>query len=208
MPPGPERWAERYAAGDTPWDLGKPHPELVRRLAAGQLSPPPGGRALVPGCGRGHDAGALAQAGWKVVAIDVVDGLAREVGPRLERHGGRFVAGDALAWEPPAPFHLLFEHTFFCALDPSERPRYGAMARRALAPGGLLVAVVFPCGKPASAGGPPYGFTPADLEEVLGPEFVRLRDEPCRHRARDVWDERWTQWVRRPVPAGGSAASA
>ncbi|MEL6712741.1 MAG: hypothetical protein AAFP86_03160, partial [Planctomycetota bacterium] len=61
-------WADRYRAGDTPWDIGGPHPELSIRLQDGRLAPPEPGesRALVPGAGRGHDAIALARRGWQV----------------------------------------------------------------------------------------------------------------------------------------------
>jgi SAM-dependent methyltransferase len=60
-------WQARYDTADTPWDLGEPAPALLEWL---KMNPGQGRRALVPGCGRGHDALALAQAGWGVVAVD------------------------------------------------------------------------------------------------------------------------------------------
>ena len=79
-------WAAHYAAANTPWDLGGPHPELSQRLSDGDLAPPrDGARALVPGCGHGHDALALARRGWVVTAVDLVADLAETLGKELAR---------------------------------------------------------------------------------------------------------------------------
>lgn len=192
---GPESdWAARYAAANTPWDLGGPHPELAARLdrlvpLGGTAGP---GRACVPGCGRGHDARLLAAAGWEVTAVDVVPELQRFFPPEFH---GRFLATDALALIAP-PFDLLWEHTFFCALEPEQRPRYGAMARRLLRPGGLLAALVFPVGKEPGQG-PPYAMSTAALAEALGPEFRLLRDHAARHPGPGrLWGERWAEFQR------------
>ncbi|RMH00996.1 MAG: methyltransferase domain-containing protein [Planctomycetota bacterium] len=191
-------WRRRYREGHTPWDLGRAHPELVRRLAAGELRPPrPGARALVPGCGRGWDAAALAEAGWQVTAADVVEEL-REAVEALLGSGGGFLARDVLEPTfPEQPFDLLFDHTFFCALQPRRRPDFGRLARRAVAPGGLLVSLVFPLDRPAAEGGPPFGMCPADLRAALGPEFVLETDEPVPGRfGGRAWDSRWCRFRR------------
>ncbi|WP_420631487.1 class I SAM-dependent methyltransferase [Candidatus Leptofilum sp.] len=62
-----ERFTERYANGEVPWDDALPPPE-VQALAS---SLPPG-RALDLGCGYGRTAIYLAQNGWRVDAIDFV----------------------------------------------------------------------------------------------------------------------------------------
>lgn len=193
-------WVARYRERHTPWDCGGAHPELVRRLAAGEeaLRPAAGrDRALVPGCGRGWDAIALAEAGWRVTAIDLVGDLGPLVTPRLAPAGGRFVEGDALLFEDEEPYHLVFEHTFFCTLPPPERPRWGELVRRCLAPGGHLAALVFPVGRPAELGGPPFGIETEDLVEALGEGFVLLEEGPVRARVeRREWGERWALWRR------------
>ncbi len=190
-------WKKRYEMRDTPWDLGKPHPELSMRLERGLTTPPfPGARALVPGCGHGHDALALARAGWSVTAIDLVPQLHREVGTRLEPYGGTFILGNALSLDAE-PFQLLWEHTFFCALDPDQRSAWGAMAARLIAPGGHLEALVFPVDKPLSSGGPPWSISAADLAHSLGAAFTAGGDEPvtCAVEERR-WEERFA-WFRR-----------
>ncbi len=201
-PPSPtERWSQRYAEGHTPWDLGAAHPELAARIRTREedlLPPFEGARALVPGCGRAHDALALAQIGWEVHALDLVADLAPLVRPRLERHGGSFHVVDALGFHAEPRFQLVFDHTFFCALPLPRRPAYGAAAARWLAPGGRLCAVVFPIGREASLG-PPWGMTTEDLASALGSAF-RLEHEDPIHSSPPgrAWPERWAVFTRLP----------
>lgn len=169
---GPDDWSIHYRNGVTPWDLGEAHPELVRRLSS--LGTP--GTAIVPGAGRGHDAAALAAAGWRVTAID----YAPEVAALLEAavgHEGRVVTGDAFDFAPPQPVDLLFDHTFFCTLPPEARAGFGVWAREAVKPGGRLASVVFPIDRPATATCSTFA------SRVTPPCSVRLRQHQCwRHR--------------------------
>lgn len=191
-------WRGRYRSGDTPWHVEGGHPELAERLAGGELGLVPGARAYVPGCGRGHDALLLSRAGAHVTAVDLIDELAPLLAGALERHGGRFIVADALAFTPEPRADLLFEHTFFCAIPPERRADYGAMARRALLPGGRLFALVFPIGRPPELGGPPHAVTTAELARALGDEFELVLDEPVRQRlATRPWEERWASFRRR-----------
>ncbi|MEL7170812.1 MAG: tetratricopeptide repeat protein, partial [Bacteroidota bacterium] len=94
------------------------------------------------------DAIALARRGWQVTALDVVPSLAAEMGAELERLGGEYVVGDALRLEGE-PFDLVWDHTFFCAIDPGSRAPWGQRVRDLVVPGGRYTALVFPVGKPA-----------------------------------------------------------
>jgi SAM-dependent methyltransferase len=193
-------WAARYAAADTPWDLGGAHPELSQRLSDGSLAPPrEGARGLVPGCGRGHDALALARRGWHVTAIDLVANLGETPARELARRGGRFLQVDALTVDAGAegPFDLVWDHTFFCALPPLSRAAWGTCAASLVAPDGRYVALVFPCGKAASEGGPPFGMTTEDVTQALGPAFELEDDRPvARSVARRTWPERIASFRR------------
>lgn len=186
-------WAARYADGDTPWDKGQAHPELQRRIDLGELDPEGAGRALVPGCGRGHDAAALARAGWQVTALDVVDALLPDNREQIESAGGRVVIADALSFGEgqPAAFELFFEHTFLCAIHPSERTQWATLVRRSLVPDGRLAHVIFPADKPANQGGPPHGTPPDAVRELLGEALAEVLVEPAKKRARDTWEEFW-----------------
>lgn len=183
---GREDWSAHYRDGVTPWDLARAHPELVKRLPS--LGAP--GTAVVPGAGRGHDASALAAAGWRVTAIDYapeVAGLLREAVGRE----GAVVTGDVFDFTPPEPADLLFDHTFFCTLAPDERPAFGAWADEVIAPGGRLVSVVFPIGRPATEPTPPFPMTVDSLAEALTTRFTLEIDAPADSAGR-IWGTRWT----------------
>lgn len=173
-PHEPVDWAQRYRDEHTPWDRGRAHGELAARIASGQLAlPSAGARAYVPGCGRGHDAIALARAGWRVTAVDVVADLAEDLRAQLEPLGGEFHVGDALA-PPGGPFELVWEHTFLCAIRPDQRAAWAAMVRDSLVSGGLFAVLIFPADKPVEAGGPPWGYDVERLREWLGEELELL----------------------------------
>lgn len=185
-------WGERYRIENTPWDLGCAHPTLTARLVSGELAPPhAGARALVPGCGRAHDALALANAGWRVTAADLVEALRPTVEPRLAPFGGEFVSGDVLAMQFSEPFDLVWEHTFFCAIDPDQRAAYGALMARAVKPGGRIAAMLFPLDRPESLGGPPWRIDERIYETALGAAFERESLEPAVARTGGrEWQER------------------
>lgn len=196
-------WAARYAQDDTPWDLGGPHPELARILAAGELAPRPGhDRALVPGCGNGHDALALAAAGWRVTALDCVEGVSARLAAGLAERGGELVITDALQFDGEHAFHLVWDHTFFCAIDPSLRSAWGAMVGRSLDPDGEVVALVFPGNKPVEDGGPPHVFDASIMGTVLGAQFELVGSAPVEAGvASRSWSESTARFRR--ITAGG-----
>ncbi|MCP3919128.1 MAG: methyltransferase domain-containing protein [bacterium] len=191
-------WEARYADRTTPWDLGCPHPELERRIATGELAAPgPGARALVPGCGRGYDACALARAGWSVVGLDYVPELEPLLAWKFAGLEARLVLGDALAYSDPEPFELVWDHTFLSAIDPEDHVRYGALVRACLVEDGRFVSLIFPADKPVDFGGPPFGFDADTIQAILGDGFGRTEDGPVRERVtRPRWGERYASFVR------------
>src|SRR3569832_2570416 len=71
----PPIWERLYQRGETGWDQGGPSPGLVDFLTERKYPP---GRVLVPGAGRGHDARALAKAGFGVTGIDAAGRAVRQ----------------------------------------------------------------------------------------------------------------------------------
>lgn len=165
-------WNARYAEGDTPWDKGSAHPVLSDSPARGLLS----GRILVPGCGTGHDARALAASGHDVTGLDISPlalAAAKSAPGNVE-----YVLGSL--FELPARMHGafdgVFEHTCFCAIDPGRRADYVAAIASALRPGGCLLAVFFL--DPGNGGdGPPFGCTRDEIESLFCPFFRVMREE-------------------------------
>lgn len=189
-----EAWNRRYEDGDTPWDMGEANPLLVERLAEDlTLGLGMVGTALVPGCGRGWDAAALAGSGWRVIAMDLAPVAVGHARALLEPLEGTASVADAFEWDEPT--NLLFDHTFFCALPPPNRPRFGDLARRVVAPGGRVISIVFPLDRPPSEG-PPYTMSADDVSAVLGPDFDVAEIGPARMIGHRSWTHRWVGWSR------------
>jgi SAM-dependent methyltransferase len=155
-----------------------------------------GRRALVPGCGLGHDAEALALAGWAVTAVDYAAELEPLVRGRFGPLGCRFVAENALTFNDEEPYDLLFDHTFFCAIDPEDRPVFGELARRLLRSGGRVGSIVYPAGKDLASGGPPWGMSTVELAGALGSGFHQVEDQPVVLCGHPSWNERWALFAR------------
>jgi len=191
----PESWDDHYRNLETPWDLGGPQPLLIEALT-GPLAG--GGTALVPGCGRGYDAEALAGAGWSTLGIDLSPHALEFA--NAHHPTARFVEGDALdaalvLEQLGGPVDLVWDHTFFCALSPILRPAFGDLCRAVVRPGGLVASAVFPIGRDLADGGPPYGMVVEDLDEALE-GFSRVSLGPEVHLDRRPWAYRLGLWHR------------
>ncbi len=164
-------WERRYQEGSTRWDLGQAAPGLRALLASDQA--PAAGRAMVLGAGRGHDALLLARHGFLVTAVDFAPSAIRAIAEQataanlsitlLERDIFDLVP----AWA--GQFDYVIEHTCFCAIDPNLRPAYAKLAADLLVPGGELLAIFFTHSR---GGGPPFGVTPHELQDIFSPYFA------------------------------------
>jgi SAM-dependent methyltransferase len=166
-------WESRYQSHDMPWEKGEPSPGLVDFLAAHPRLDR--GTVLVPGCGTGHDARAWAAAGFEVTGYDLAPS-AIEISRQKTAAAGleaEFVQGDFLADTPVRPFDWLFEHTLFCAIDPSRREDYVRAALRWLKPGGQYLAVNYLI---PDKDGPPFGTTRAELWDWFSPGFELIEE--------------------------------
>ncbi len=161
----PTDWEERYRTGETPWDKGAPHPELVDFVRAHPLD----GVVLVPGCGYGFDVRAISRTENKVLGIDIAPSAIRgaETFPKVAHE--RYELADFFEIGSRENFDWIFEHTCFCAIDPSQRADYAAAARNALKGGGKLLAIFYL--DPGSDVGPPFGVTIAELDTLFGKSF-------------------------------------
>lgn len=164
-PQSSDGWRRCWEQGVTPWDLGEPTPAVVKLVQSGTL---PAGSVLVPGCGGGYDAVALSGGGRSVVGLDVCDAVIQRARQRSSASPDvAFTHADFFTWAPPEPFHLIFDYTFFCALDPSLRPAWAARMDELLRPDGELITLMYLPQDQDS--GPPYNTTVLDYEEVLNP---------------------------------------
>lgn len=179
------RWEHKYAVGSDGWELGRAAPPLARLLAERPLSAhrtgaepgaPP--RVLVPGCGRGHEARLLCEAGAEVVAVDIAPTAVAATRRLAEEEGLRITALEldvlALPEEHEGRYDLFVEHCCFCAIDPARRDDYVEAAARALRPGGRLIGLFYCHDYP---GGPPFGSSTDEIRARFGRRFTLLTEE-------------------------------
>ncbi len=159
-------WNARYLEKDTPWDKGYATP-VLDEIHARHPGLPSERKVVVPGCGPGHEARWLASHGAYTTGLDISP-LAVGQAQALDPGGSvKFAVADFL--DPATPFRgsfdQLWEHTCFCALDPSMREAYVAAARNILQPGGLIVGIFFINPEmEVGENGPPFGIKGVALE--------------------------------------------
>lgn len=173
-------WNDRYLADDFPWDLGRPAP-ILSALAAEELTTPC--RVIVPGCGRGWDVEALAEAGHDAVGLDVAPAAIEQARARLAKRGAlagaaEFRVGDVLKDAGEQAFDAWVEHTCYCIFAPGETAPYVEAAARALRPGGVLFGAFLDF----EGGGPPWGTNAAAVRADFEKHFVVERLERVRWR--------------------------
>jgi SAM-dependent methyltransferase len=161
-------WENLYQTKEMPWEKGAPSPGLVDFLSSHRNLP--GETVCVPGCGTGHDVREFAKVGFRTYGYDIAPS-AIQLGREKTQSAGlkaEFRQLDFLRAEPPFPFDWLFEHTLFCAINPSERDTYTQAVLRWLKPGGHYLAVNYLI---PDRDGPPFGTTRAELWQRFSAHF-------------------------------------
>ncbi len=176
-PASPDAWDARYRDGHTPWERGRPPPDLLELLEA------LGGTTLcvlVPGAGHGTDAVAWAAAGHEVTAIDHAPRAVERCRARARamQRPLRALLADVL--DLPADLHgafdVVWEQTCLCALPPSARRSYACSMAKALKPGGRLYGLFWDHGR---SGGPPYNVSEACVRSAFDDVFDVLSVRPA-----------------------------
>ena len=167
-------WQGIYDEGPPRFDLKGPSAPFVDWLEANQ---PPAGRAIVPGCGFGHDVLELARRGWDAVGVDFADTPVQSGRAAAAKAGlaakATFVQQDVLTLDQPAEYDLLFEQTCYCAIEPHRRDEYVRFAARVVKPAGTLVFVVFPVD--GRSGGPPFNIGVEEVPLRFAADFDLVR---------------------------------
>jgi SAM-dependent methyltransferase len=188
-------WHQRYATGETGWDLGGPSTPLkayIDRLTDKSL------RILIPGGGRAWEAEYAHRRGFaNVFVIDLTDAPLHDLLARCpDFPREHFLVGDFFRHE--GRYDLILEQTFFCAIDPALRAGYVEHMHRLLKPGGRLVGVLF--NDALNADRPPFGGFRADYLPLFQRWFADVSLEPCRNSiAPRAGRELWLRAVK-PMP--------
>lgn len=171
-------WNERYLSEDTPWEKGRPAPPLLELLERKGAEIWGSGTVLVPGCGTGHDVRALAAAGQQVLGLDLAEEAIGKANTHPKSGNEEFEKGDFLdpSWQAGKSFSAIWEHTCFCAINPTCRQAYAEACANLIPAGGHLVGVFFlTAQEPGHEGeGPPFNSTIPDLDARFGPWFERI----------------------------------
>ncbi|HEY1123944.1 MAG TPA: methyltransferase domain-containing protein [Haloferula sp.] len=169
-------WDERWRQGDTPWEKGYAAPPLSEYLESGATELYRARRVLVPGCGSGHDVRELSRQGIGATGLDLSAAAVDRA--RQETAVGRedYLCGDLFEsdWRIGREFDAVWEHTCFCAIDPSMRPAYVKAMAEILPVGGHLVGVFFltPWDPGETEQGPPFGASREEIESLFAPWFA------------------------------------
>lgn len=168
-------WDETYRKGEIFWDKGAPSPPMRQYLTRH----PARGRALVPGCGHGHEVALAMEHGLDAVGLDIAPTGIAEARALYPEIAERFIVGDLFN---PAPelrgvFDVILEHTCMSGLPPALRASYRAGIDLTLRPGGLLIGVWYinPDLDPGEQG-PPFPFSIPDLTALFADSYEIVAD--------------------------------
>jgi len=130
---------------------------------------------FIPGCGNAYEAAFLVQMGFtNITLLDISSVLTAELKKTFSDTQINIITADF--FEHSGQYDLILEQTFFCALHPSQRSAYVEKMNRLLKPGGRLVGVLF---NKEFTGGPPFGGTKKEYEQLLGVHFSIKKMELC-----------------------------
>ncbi len=180
-----QHWDAVYAtkpADTVSWFQEWPDTSLRLLTPAGD----PAGAVIDVGAGRSPLAGALLTTGWSdVTVLDVsAQALEQVVGHLAEHRDALTVTvADLLTWTPPRAYQLWHDRAVFHFLvDPADRDRYLATARRAVAPRGALVLGTFgPDGPTSCSGLPTARYDAPTLAGQFAPDFALEHFESEQH---------------------------
>ncbi len=187
----PDFWETRYVNGVMPWDAGKVPRALLDFVPTLKV----GTRVLVPGCGSAYEAYFMAENGLDVLAIDFSQAAVEEARKHLGCFPHIIQLADFFEFDFQAPYDVVYERAFLCALPPKMWDRYAERIAQIVKPGGLLAGFFYFADTPR---GPPFGISVKRLDALLSPGFEPVAD-------REVNDslplfegkERWQEWRRR-----------
>ncbi|ORY53627.1 S-adenosyl-L-methionine-dependent methyltransferase [Rhizoclosmatium globosum] len=176
-------WEAAWTNNRTGWDLGGPTPALLSLLRSHQSDLFPSQQeaftVLIPGVGRGYDVVAFAAKpgvkaiGWiSAKPLGVTEAKKELARANLSTDRAEVILADFFEYTS-APFNVVFDHTFLCAIHPSLRKQWGAKMAELTKKDGYLICYMFPLREP-DENGPPYALSIELYLELLGESFERV----------------------------------
>jgi SAM-dependent methyltransferase len=168
-------WNHRYLQGETGWDIGyvsTPLKEYFDQLEAKDL------KILIPGGGNSYEAEYLFELGFTNVHVLDISVVALQ---SFQKRVPDFPSEKLLCqdfFELEDTFDLIIEQTFFCALNPSERPRYVSKMHSLLKENGKLAGLLFNI--PLHDDRPPFGGNEEAYRNLFSEKFnIKVMETAC-----------------------------
>ncbi len=169
-----KRFKQRYEAGDTPWDIGKPDFNLIQTVTTTPIKPC---KALDIGCGTGDNAIWLSQQKFHVLGIDASEIAIEKAEQKALTANAKstFRVSDILTSDVEgAPFGFAFDRGCFHALSSDkERKRFAEKVSVQLEKDGLWLSLLGNADEERHAPGPPQR-TARDIVNAVEPYFEIL----------------------------------
>ena len=167
-------WNDRYLQGQTGWDIHQVSPPLQAYFD--QL-PRKNDAILIPGCGNSYEAEYLLKQGFTdITLLDISPALTDNLRKKFQPLPPALQLITADFFDHEGQYDLIIEQTFFCALDPAQRPAYVEKTYNLLRRGGRLAGLLF---DRDFVGGPPYGGHKEEYQQLLEKRFRIKTLTPC-----------------------------
>ncbi|KAK2463812.1 hypothetical protein APHAL10511_004117 [Amanita phalloides] len=184
----PMTWDLAWKSGVTPWNKVASHPALCEAVEESGIEFPRGRdkRALVPGCGEGHDVIYIASTlGLNTTGVDIsqtaIERAISIASANLD------VPHDVVSYKVENFFDLrpqtdadhydlIYDYTFFVVLHPSQRSEWGRQMAALVKQGGYLITVLFPM-EPKRDTGLPWYVRQEDYDGPLANAFEKVLDK-------------------------------
>jgi len=165
-------WSNRYLQNQTGWGIGYSSTPLKEFMLTEKDKT---ASILIPGCGNAYEAESLLAMGFTdITLLDISYVLTDELKKKFINKQITIITGDFFNHD--GQYDLILEQTFFCAIHPSQRQVYVEQMNRLLKPGGKLVGVLF---NKNFEGGPPFGGTKEEYEQLFAAHFSIKKMELC-----------------------------
>ena len=190
-------WKNRWQTGATTWDAGEattPIREFVDYLVGKNTARSL--RILIPGAGSGHEVLYFYRHGFYNITVcdwaeEAIEKLKKQL-PDLKE--SQWVVADF--FDLKGTFDIIIEQTFFCAIDPSLRPKYAQKCFELLDTEGSIQGVLF--NQNFTFQGPPFGGTREEYRSYFEPYFDILSIDECKNSIKPrIGTELWISFKKR-----------
>ena len=170
-------WDSRYKQNKTGWDIGYPSEPIkcyIDQLTNKEI------KILIPGCGNAYEAEYLIQKGFNNIhLVDISDTLVDKLKSNFknEIESGQIKIMRSDFFEIEETYDLIFEQTFFCALETKLRDKYAYQMNKLLNKNGKLTGLLF--NYVFEEDGPPFGGNIDEYKKIFVPHFHIKTIENC-----------------------------